>query len=274
MDTEGALLGDLIAVALERGGFDVVDKTGLGPTRIVRAAILAGQIDIYPEYTGNGAIFFHLEADPVWRDSSAGYRRVRDLDLAANRLAWLEAAPADNGWGIAVRADRARERNLASIGDFARWVGEGGQVKLAASVEFVDSPAALPSFENAYGFHLTDRQILALAGGDTSATERAASERTDGVEETMAYGTDGALAALGLVLLSDDRHAQIVYRPAPVIRAALLEQHGEVAQILNPIFRSLTLETLQRLNARIAVDGDDPRAVATDYLTSQGFIGR
>ena len=73
IDTEGALLGQMIAALLEARGLAVEKKIQLGPTNIVRAAILAGQIDIYPEYTGNGAVFFHREADPVWKHDEAGH---------------------------------------------------------------------------------------------------------------------------------------------------------------------------------------------------------
>ena len=61
IDTEGALLGNMIVALLEAHGLVVDNKLQLGPTNIVRAAILAGQIDLYPEYTGNGALFFHRE---------------------------------------------------------------------------------------------------------------------------------------------------------------------------------------------------------------------
>src|ERR1700746_3825238 len=68
IDTEGALLGNMIVSLLEARGLAVDNKLQLGPTNIVRAAMLAGQIDLYPEYTGNGALFFHLEGYPVWKD--------------------------------------------------------------------------------------------------------------------------------------------------------------------------------------------------------------
>jgi len=77
IDTEGALLGNMIVSLLEAHGLAVENKLQLGPTNIVRAAILAGQIDIYPEYTGNGALFFHLEQDPVWKDWAKGAARRR-----------------------------------------------------------------------------------------------------------------------------------------------------------------------------------------------------
>ena len=88
----------------------------------------------------------------------------------------------------------------------------------------------------------------------------------------MAYGTDGELAALSLTALCDDKGAQIVYAPSPVVRRAVLDQHPEIAAALEPAFASLSLETLQALNARIAVAGEDAGAVAMDYLKSKHFL--
>jgi osmoprotectant transport system substrate-binding protein len=272
IDTEGALLGSMIVSLLEAHGLAVENKLQLGPTNILRAAILAGQIDIYPEYTGNGALFFHLEDDPLWKDWARGKAKVATLDREQNRLVWLAPAPADNTWVIAVRKDLAERGGLRSMADFARYLAGGRRIKLAASAEFVESPSALPAFEATYGFRLADEQLLTLSGGNTSATLRAAAEAMSGVNAAMAYGTDGALAALDLVALADDKGAQIVYAPAPVVREAVLERHPEIAQVLDPVFATLTLETLQRLNADIAVDGEDAGSVAAAYLKSRHFL--
>ena len=272
IDTEGALLGNMIAVLLRKAGLKVEDKIGLGPTQILRRAILAGQIDLYPEYTGNGALFFHDEGDPVWRDAARGYDTVKRLDRERNNLAWLAPAPADNGWAIALRGDLAASQHLATLADLAAYINRGGALKLAASAEFVESPGALPAFEKAYAFTLKRSQLLELVGGNTSATIRAAAEGISGVNAAMAYGTDGALAALNLVVVADPKAAQPVYAPAPVIRAAALALHPEIAEILDPVFRSLTLGRLQGLNAKIAAEGEEARSVAQDYLAANGFL--
>ena len=272
IDTEGALLGNMIVSLLEAHGLAVENKLQLGPTNIVRAAILVGQIDIYPEYTGNGALFFHLEQDPVWKDWAKGAAKVAALDREQNHLAWLAAAPANNTWTIALRQELAERHGLKTMDDLAKYLASGGAIKLAASAEFVESPAALPAFETTYSFRLSDAQLLTLSGGNTSATLRAAAEGTSGVNAAMAYGTDGALAALGLTALEDDKGAQVVYAPAPVVREAVLEQHPEIAKLLDPVFATLTLETLQQLNAKIAVEGEDAGAVAVAYLKSQHFL--
>jgi osmoprotectant transport system substrate-binding protein len=272
IDTEGALLGQLIAATLEARGLPVERRIQLGPTNILRAAITAGQIDIYPEYTGNGALFFHKEDDPAWRDASRGYAEVAALDKADNGLVWLAPAPADNSWVIAIRKDVPGFPARPCVGDLAAYLNGGGRFRLAASAEFVESPAALPAFEAAYGFRLAGRQLLTLSGGNTAATLRAAAEGISGVNAAMAYGTDGAIAALGLAALCDDRHAQVVYAPAPVIRAPVLGQNPGIAPALDKVFATLSRETLQRLNARIAVDGEDARTVAAEYLKAGHLI--
>jgi osmoprotectant transport system substrate-binding protein len=268
IDTEGTLLGQLIAATIEARGIRVERRIALGPTNIVRAAIIAGQIDVYPEYTGNGALFFHREDDPAWKDAAQGYAEVAALDKARNHLVWLAPAPADNTWVIAIRKDLKGFPADPCVGDLAAYLKAGGRFRLAASAEFVESPAALPAFEAAYGFHLSGDQLLTLSGGNTAATLRAAAEGISGVNAAMAYGTDGAIAALGLAALCDDKHAQVVYAPAPVIREAVLDANPTIGPALDRVFGTLSRETLQRLNARIAVDGEDAKAVAVEYLKS------
>lgn len=265
IDTEGSLLGNLIIQVLRAHGLHVQSRLQLGPTAIVRQALLSGAIDIYPEYTGNAASFFHREGEAAWHDPGSAWRSAHDLD-AANHLVWLAPAPADNGWGLAVTGRLAARLGAATLPSLAAYLNRGGAFKLAASVEFVESPDALPAFEHAYGFHIRQNQLLALAGGDTSATMRAASEGISGIDAAMAYTTDGALDALGLTLLADPRHAQIVFQPTPVVRESVLSAHPDIAGWLNAVFARLTEPVLRALNARIAVQGEDPADVAAAFL--------
>ncbi|MGH0002528.1 glycine betaine ABC transporter substrate-binding protein OsmF [Pseudovibrio ascidiaceicola] len=272
IDTEGGLLGNVIALALEDAGLPVERRLQLGGTQVVREAQLADQIDIYPEYTGNAA-YFHNEADSeVWKDAKAGYARAAELDGEKNGLVWLQPAPANNTWAIAVTGALASQNNLATMSDFGTWVANGGDVKLAASTEFVSSPAVLPAMQETYGFKLSPDQTVVLSGGDTAATIQAAARGTSGVNAAMAYGTDGGVAATGLVVMTDDKGVQPVYEPAPVIRDAVLKQYPEVATVLNPIFAGLDLATLQELNGRIQVGGEPAASVAKDYLTKIGVL--
>lgn len=272
IDTEGSVLGNMILLALEANGIKTQDRIQLGATPVVRKAITAGEIDIYPEYTGNAGFFFNKADDTIWKDAAKGYESAKQLDYEANKIVWLDPAPANNTWAIALRRDLTEANKLKTLTDFGKWVSEGGQVKLAASAEFVNSEAALPSFQKTYGFTLKPEQLIVLSGGDTAATIKAAAEQTSGANAAMVYGTDGGIAPSGLVVLEDDKGVQPVYAPAPIIREVVLKENPKIAEILKPIFASLDLATLQNLNARVQVGGEAAKAVAADYLKSKGFI--
>lgn len=272
LDTEGGVLGAIILQALKAKGIPTVDKTQLGATSIVRQALLEGQIDIYPEYTGNAAFFFGRQDLPVWKDAQAAYETARSLDLKANDIVWLRPASANNTWAIAVRAERAHANGLTTMSEFGRYVAGGGPIKLAASSEFVSSPAALPAFSRAYGFTLKPEQLIILAGGDTAATIAAAARGTSGTNAAMVFGTDGSLAVARLVVMADDRGVQPVYQPAPLVRGAVLRAHPEIATVLDPIFRRLDLATLRDLNGRVQIGGEPASAVASDFLKAAGFV--
>ena len=222
IDTEGALLGNMIVQLLESGGFDVVDSTEFGTTDVIRRAIFNDEIDIYPEYTGNGGFFFSGTESSLWQNATTAYETVKEYDFRESNIVWLQPAPANNTWAVAIRQDVAQAEGLVTLEDFADFVNAGGTVKLAGSEEFVSRPDALPSFEEAYGFNLSDDQLLILSGGNTATTIQAAARQTDGVNTAMAYGTDGALAALGLVVMRDSLGVQPVYEPAPIVRAETL----------------------------------------------------
>jgi osmoprotectant transport system substrate-binding protein len=272
IDTEGSLLGNMIKLTLQAHGLKVNDKIGLGATPIVRKALLSGEIDVYPEYTGNAAFFYNKASDPAWKDPAKSYAEAKALD-APQHLIWLTPAPADNTWGIAVTSEAATAHKLKTLEDFATWVNaKGSNAKLAASAEFVNSASALPSFEKAYHFDLKQSQLIVLSGGDTAATIKAAAEQTNGVNAAMVYGTDGGIAAAGLVVLTDSKHVQPVYAPTAVIRASVLQAHPQIANWLEPVFAGLDLKTLQALNAQIQLNGEPAEAVAAAYLKAKGLL--
>ncbi|HWJ06908.1 MAG TPA: glycine betaine ABC transporter substrate-binding protein [Steroidobacteraceae bacterium] len=271
LSSESAMIGQMLRLVLEAHGIPTVDRSLLGATPVVRKALLAGEIDMYVEYTGNAGFFFNRATDPAWKDLRAGYELGARLDRTAHGIAWLTPAPASNAWALAVRSDVAREHRLATLSDFARWVREGGRVKLACSAEFANA-GTLKSLERTYGFHLQPSQKIVLAGGETAATIGAAAARTNGVNTAMVYGTDGGIVAAGLVLLEDDRHDQPIYAPVPTVRAAVLQRYPRLAELVRPVMTGLDAATLQRLNARVQIDGEAPEAVAADHLRSRGLL--
>jgi osmoprotectant transport system substrate-binding protein len=271
LSTESAMIGQMIRLLLEANGIPTVDRMTLGATPVVRRALLAGEIDLYVEYTGNAGFFFNRSEDPAWKDLERGYALGARLDYEANRIVWLAPARASNAWALAVRRDIASAERLVTMSDFARWVREGGAVVLACSAEFANA-GTLRSLERTYDFHLARAQKIVLAGGETAATIGAAASRTNGVNTAMVYGTDGGIHAADLVLLEDDRHDQPVYAPVPIAREQALQAHPRIAALIAPLMASFTRESLQALNARVQIDGEAAEAVAGDYLRSSGLL--
>lgn len=271
IDTEGKLLSAIILAKLENAGFKVTDKSGTGTTDVVRKALLNKEIDIYPEYTGSGLIFFPNQDAAVYKVGEDGYKADQSND-ASNGVVWLEPARANNTWALAVKKDFATANNLTTMSDLAAYVKAGKPIKVAASDEFFNNSDAWPAFAASYGFDIPKDSRVVLSGGDTAQTEKAVADGTNGVNVGMAYGTDGALSELGLVVLTDDKNAQLVYWPTPTIRKEIAEKYPEIATELKPVFVALTLEKLQELNARIQVNGESPQAVAEDFLKTGGFL--
>jgi osmoprotectant transport system substrate-binding protein len=271
LSSESAMIGQMIRLLLNASGIETADRTAIGATYVVRKALLAGQIDIYVEYTGNGGFFFNRPSDPAWKDLRQGYELGSRLDYEANKIVWLTPANASNAWALAVRKDVARANHLTTMSDFGRWVAGGGKVVLACSAEFANA-GTLRSLENIYGFTMRSNQLIVLAGGETSATISAAAAQTNGTNTAMVYGTDGNVIAANLQILEDDKHAEPVYAPVPMVREVVLKAHPQIAQIIKPLMESFTRDTLQQLNARVQVNGESIMSVAEDYLKSKGFL--
>ena len=275
LDAEGRLLGSMIRLSLEQAGFTVNDKTATGSTLITRKALTEGQIDIYPEYTGTAINnFFKGETIPEGTSKNAekSYRTVKALDKKLNNIVWLARAPANNTWAIATTKALSQKEGIKSLEDFAKYVQKGGAVKIVGSQEFVERDDALKSFQKVYGFTLKSDQLIVLAGATTAQTEGVIAQGTDGANFAMAYGTDGSISALGLVVLSDPKGAQPIYQPAPTVRGEVFKKFPQMAKLINPIFATLDEATLQSLNVQIDLNGKIPLEVARVYLKSNGFL--
>jgi osmoprotectant transport system substrate-binding protein len=275
--TESIVLAKLIIFALENDGFEIDDRTPLGGTDVNRSALVNAEIDVYPEYTGTALGLFFREADVeipegLTRDAEESYSFLRELDEEMNDLIWLEPAPANNTYAFAVTRAFAEEHGLETMADFAGYVNGGGFVMMATGDEFAQRPDGIQAFEELYGFELSDEQLLIIAAGTPAQTLQALAEGANETNVAMAFATVGALVAYDFVVLDDPLGAQPIFNPTPVFRAEVIEANPEIAEILNPIFTTLTNEVLQELNARVEVDGESPDAVARDYLEENGFL--
>ena len=112
-----------------------------------------------------------------------------------------------------------------------------------------------------------------LPGGDTAVTMRAAAQSVSGVNAAMVYGTDGAIAALDLAVMEDTKGAQIVYEPAPVVRAEVLQRYPAIAPALARVFRLADDErSSRRSTPRSPSKGSRRGTVAKRYLEQEGLL--
>ena len=272
IDSEGAVLGSMMVQLLRKAGFEVVDRTEFGTPDILRAALMAGEVDLVLDYTGSGQYYHETDSTDAWTDPVTGYELTRDLDREVNDLIWLTPANANNTEGLAVRRDFAQEHGLKTIADLAAYINAGGEIKLIAAASFVENVKGLIGFEEAYGFRLKADQLITLASGNTAEMLKALYEQRDGVNVSLVYGTDGTLKEMDLVVLEDPKSIPPVYLPAPVLRGELHRQYPQIEEILKPLFLSLTLETLQGLNAQVVFGEKAAGDVAAQYLDETGLL--
>ncbi len=272
IDSEGAVLGKMMVMLLEQEGYEIIDKTEFGTPDILRKALLAGEVNLVLDYTGSGQYYHDVEDTDVWSDAREGYLLTKKLDEEENNIIWLEPANANNTEALAVRREFSEANNIKNMEDFARYVNEGGTVKLICSASFAENIKGLRGFEEAYGFHLSAEQLIVLASGNTAEMLKALVEKTNGVNVSLVYGTDGALDKMDLVVLDDPKSIPPVYLPAPVLQGVLYEKYPEIEKPLNRLFQSLNEDNLRQLNSKVAYDGMAAETVAREYLEENELL--
>ena len=272
IDSEGAILGNMMLLVLEKNGFKTVNKIGFGTPDILRKALEAGEVSLVIDYTGSGQYYGAVAKDSVWSDPIKGYEAIKNFDKGKNNIYWLSPSPANNTEMLAVKKDFAEKNNIKTMKDFANYVNKGGKVKLICASSFAENTKGLLGYEKAYGFTLKKQQMIILSHGNTAEMLKALNDGTNNVNVSLVYGTDGSLDKMNMMVLDDPLGVPPVYLPAPVIRGELVKKYPELENMFTDVFASLSREKLQALNARVAFDGEDAKVVAEDYLKKNGFL--
>lgn len=272
VDTEGGILGNMLLLALEDEGYLIEDKVQFGTPDVHRNALLQGELDLGIDYTGNGQFYSEGIEEDTWRDKDAGYDAIKAYDEENNDLIWMKPANANNTEALAVKREFAEANGLSTMEDFAEYVNGGGEVKLITSQLFAEKMTGLLGMEAGYGFELESDQLILLPHGNTAETLKALADGTDGVNVALAYGTDGSLADLDLVLLEDTLSIPPVYEPSAIIRKEVLDKYPEIQEIVENVFSLLDKENLQQMNKEVIVDGLAPRDVAETFLKDNGIL--
>ncbi|WP_374643688.1 glycine betaine ABC transporter substrate-binding protein [Tabrizicola sp.] len=260
--TEQLIIAEMTKQLLEKHGYTVDKKDGMG-TKILRAALENGEVDLYWEYTGTSLITFNKVTDRLSPEET--YERVKQMD-GEKGLVWLAPSKANNTYAFVVRPGNPKTDNLNTISDMAAAYRDGVEIQMGTSAEFPKRPDGLLGLEETYEFeagranvHPMDLGLTypALANGD--------------LDTISAQATDGQIAALNLRVLIDDKGFFPNYALTPVVRKEVLDQHPDLKDTLEAVSTKLDDATMQRLNSEVAVDKKTVEAVAADYLTSIGM---
>jgi len=263
--SEQYILGYISVIALEAAGFEVDDQVGLGGTAVNREALLAGEIDLYWEYTGTGWMA-HLEHEEPITDPQECYDEVKAED-AGNGLVWLDMAPFNNTYTLMMQQTVGDDLGIASISDLAEYINGGGDASLCINQEFYARPDGFKGVEALYGFQFDEGQVIMM---DSGLTYKALQ---DGECTTaMGFATDGRIAAFGFFNLEDDKQYFPVYNPAPVVRQEVVDAYPGIATVLAPVAQALTTEKMMEMNKQVDIDEQDPEDVACDFLMSEGLV--
>lgn len=268
--TEQLILGKILVLAAEAGGYDVTDQTNVPGSQPVRKMMLEGEGDLTIEYTGTAWIAYmgHEEGIP---DPQEQWQAVAEED-AANGLVWGPPAEFNNTYALAVRSEYAQEHGLETISDLHDL--PVGQRTLCVEAEFNSRPDGLDPMLAHYGL---DRGGPEMPEGNIGIYDTGAIySATDSGDCTVGevFATDGRILSLDLTVLEDDREYFPAYNGAAVYSEQTLEQSPELAEIMDGITAQLDNEALQRLNAQVDVEGREPVDVAYDWMVEEGFIAQ
>jgi osmoprotectant transport system substrate-binding protein len=262
--TEQLILGEMYAQLLEANGIKVKRKLNLGSTAIAHEALRKGDIDLYPEYTGTGLLAI-LKMNTL-SDPGEVYRVVADAYKDKWNLIWLDQAPMNNSQALAVSRQLADAKDLHTISHMTELAG---QLTLVAVPDFQERRDALPGLKQIYGdFQFKDIQYVEPGNKYQVFLDRNA-------DIVQAFGTDGQINGLNLVVLQDDKGLWPPYHVAPVVRNDTLKAQPKVTELLNGLSPLLTSDVMRNLNWQ--VDGPDhrqPADVARSFLQEHGLLKR
>jgi osmoprotectant transport system substrate-binding protein len=259
---ESVILAQIYAQALEANGYPIdLSKLEAGSREIVKPAIESGEIDLVAEYVGS-ALEVGFGISPT-SDTDATTAALREA-FAANGVAVLDPAPAQDKNGIVVTQALADELDLAKTSDL---VDHAGDLVLGGPPECPTRPFCLIGLSDTYG--LVFSEFKALDGGGPLTV--AALEGGE-IDVAVLFTTDGVIAAKGFVLLEDDGGLQPAENIVPVIRQEILDAYGaDLTSLLNNVSSKITTAELTEMNRRFGIDLVDADVVAKDWLDANGF---
>jgi len=260
--TESLILGELLAQQIEAHSHLKVERRFyLAGTYICQQALLAGRIDIYPEYTGTALTT--ILKQKVGGDKAEVYQQVKSQYEALLGLTLSPPFGFNNTFAMEIRGEDARRLNLKTLSQAAAFAP---QWRAGFGYEFMERPDGYAGLAAAYGLHFAAPPRIMDLGLLAPAL------KNHQIDIAAGNATDGLIPVLDLFVLDDDRHYFPPYEAVAVIRQQTEQQHPEVAQAIAELGGKISDQEMQQLN--YALDGQhrDVKDVAHEFLRSKGLI--
>jgi len=257
---EQFVLGELYKQGLEARGFTVNLKENIGSTEIADRALRSGQIDMYPEYIGifNSTVAGNTRS---FADAAAAFAAGKAY-AERHGFTLLPLTPFENVDALAVTTEYADRHGLRSVADLTKVRG----FRLGGAPEFRERPTGLPGLARGYG--ITDVRFSPLTIGlQYQAIDNGK------IDVAQVFTTDGQLVDGRYVVLTDPKKIFGIQNVTPVVSSRVLQAEGPgFEETVDAVSRVLTTEAMQRMNAAVAIDKQDPAAVARQYLEANGLL--
>lgn len=257
--TESIILAELLAQHIEtRIEQKVTRKFNLGGTLVCHQALIAGQIDIYPEYTGTALMAILQE--PPQSDPKLVYQTAKQAYESKFNATMTEPLGFNNTFAILIRGEDARRLNLTTISQATKYTPEW---QAGFGYEFMSRADGFAGFSAKYQlkFKQTPKEM------DLALTYRALAEKQ--VDLVVGNSTDGLIASLDLFILADDQNYFPPYQAVPVIYQETLKRFPNLQEILNKLAGKITESEIQKLNALVDVEHQDVKEVVKEFLATK-----
>jgi osmoprotectant transport system substrate-binding protein len=260
--TEQLILGELFAQIIEaRTHLPVERRFYLAGTFICQQAILAGRIDVYPEYTGT-ALTAVLKQQPSGERQEV-YRRVKQDYESKFGLTVGPPLGFDDTFAMVIRGEDARRLQLKTLSQAAAFTPEW---RAGFGYEFMERPDGYKGLVASYGLRFAEAPRIMDLGLITRAL------KDHQVDIIAGNNTDGLIPALDFVVLEDDHHYFPPYEAVAMMRGEMLKNHPEVGAALDELAGAISDDDMRRLN--YAVDGEhrDAGVVVREFLQQRKLV--
>lgn len=253
--TENLILSELYALALEDAGYQV-ERTYEVQNALIHQALVEGEIDVYPEYTGTSLMMIYEQ--PMESDPQKVYDIVSGL-YENDGLAALEMCGANDGQGLVITKEASEKYGIKTISDLQK---NASKIKFGCTADFYEREDGLAGLKKHYGeFSFKAENSF----DDALKYEVMASGEADVVP---AYTTEAQLSQEEYVLLEDDKNFWSPYNIMPVTRQDIIDDYPDFAEVINKISAAIDTDTMQQLNARVDIDKEEYDDVAAEFYAN------